>query len=84
MDTKIGNNIDKCGQGYGLSHWQKVWQKLLHVCIYILGCRKGISRRHNGNIALEHRKNGTETLVFSMISGNQDILPNRPDRPRKE
>lgn len=30
------------------------WQKVLHVCIYILGCRKGISRRHSGNVALEH------------------------------
>ena len=29
-------------------------------------------------------KDGTETIGFSIIGGDQDILPNRPDRPRKE
>ena len=45
--------------------------------------RDDITETLHWNIAWEHRKDGTETSVFSMISGNQDILPNRPDRPRK-
>lgn len=52
----------------------------LHILVLqAMGYRESIARN-----CKQHRKDGTETLVFSMIEGMWYILPNRPDRPWKE